>query len=387
MSKREKKWTRSRSSGRKKYHTLSKKKQGENVDKKKRAPSNSRTTTTLSLSLHLDLHRAAKMHARVLSSSAGAPAATRGGGHVKVGFNVLIQSAPSISPSRPLSRSAFPVLSPAIALIHIRGHFLFQTPCSQGEARTRDEQDNLARGKESGFVVGVSAEEAKLRPRDFFVLVLSLLTPSLLLPAFRAPTKKPRKRKKQPSSPPLRSLTATATATRTRTTTTTTTRASSSNDGGESNSAANVVAANPLFAGNPAFAAVLSDSLSRQGSGALVSGEARNPDEEFDKEGPIEEVLASCLRDQRQAVVQLENLEKVVKSALERERKQFDRLQFAFKKAGNDRAYAQSLAKLRKRCGGSFYFPILFERGEQKEESERASESAREEPHQLTFFI
>ena len=142
-----------------------------------------------------------------------------------------------------------------------------------------------------------------------------------------------------------------------------------------------------MFAGNPAFAAVLSDSLSRQGSGALVSGEARNPDEEFDKEGPIEEVLASCLRDQRQAVVQLENLEKVVKSALERERKQFDRLQFAFKKAGNDRAYAQSLAKLRKRCGGSFYFPILFERGEQKEESERASESAREEPHQLTFFI
>jgi len=129
-----------------------------------------------------------------------------------------------------------------------------------------------------------------------------------------------------------------------------------------------------LFAGNPAFAAVLSDSLSRQGSGALVSGEARNPDEEFDKEGPIEEVLASCLRDQRQAVVQLENLEKVVKSALERERKQFDRLQFAFKKAGNDRAYAQSLAKLRKRCGGSFYFPLLFERGEQKEESERASE-------------
>ena len=125
-----------------------------------------------------------------------------------------------------------------------------------------------------------------------------------------------------------------------------------------------------MFAGNPAFAAVLSDSLSRQGSGALVSGEARNPDEEFNKEGPIEEVLASCLRDQRQAVVQLENLEKVVKSALERERKQFDRLQFAFKKAGNDRAYAQSLAKLRKRCGGSFYFPLLFERGEQKEESE-----------------
>ena len=80
-----------------------------------------------------------------------------------------------------------------------------------------------------------------------------------------------------------------------------------------------------------------------------MSGELRTPEDEFGKEGPIEEVLASCMRDQRQAVVQLENLEKVVKSALERERKQFDRLQFAFKKAGNDRAYAQSLAKLRKR--------------------------------------
>lgn len=113
--------------------------------------------------------------------------------------------------------------------------------------------------------------------------------------------------------------------------------------------AANVVAANPLFANNPAFAAVLADSLSRQGSDALVSGEARSPEDEFEKEGAIEEVLASCLRDQRQAVVQLEQLEKAVKAALGREKKQFDRLQFAFKKAASDRAYAQSLAKLRKR--------------------------------------
>ena len=133
---------------------------------------------------------------------------------------------------------------------------------------------------------------------------------------------------------------------------------SSSNDPStETNtSAANVVAANPLFANNAAFAAVLADSLTRQGSGALVSGEARTAEDEFGKEGPIEEVLASCLRDQRQAVVQLENLEKAVKSALERERKQFERLQFAFKKAGNDRAYAQSLAKLRKRyCCSSIF--------------------------------
>ena len=125
---------------------------------------------------------------------------------------------------------------------------------------------------------------------------------------------------------------------------------------------------------------MLADSLSRQGSEALVSGEERSDDDEFDKEGPIEEVLASCLRDQRQAVVQLEQLEKVVKAALERERKQFERLQFAFKKAGNDRAYAQSLAKLRKRFVDFFFFfffCLVFERREREEwrERKRAKES------------
>lgn len=186
VSEREKKWTRSRSSGRKKYHTLSKKKQGENVDKKKRAPSNSRTTTTLSLSLHLDLHRAATMHARVLSSSAGAPAATRGGGHVKVGFNVLIQSAPWISPLRPLSRSAFPVLSPAIALIHIRGHFLFHTPCSQGEARTRDEQENLHETREGiGLCRWSFRRGGKIKAKRFFCP--RPLSPHALSPPPRLP--------------------------------------------------------------------------------------------------------------------------------------------------------------------------------------------------------
>ena len=124
---------------------------------------------------------------------------------------------------------------------------------------------------------------------------------------------------------------------------------------------------------------MLADSLSRQGSEALVSGEERSDDDEFDKEGPIEEVLASCLRDQRQAVVQLEQLEKVVKAALERERKQFERLQFAFKKAGNDRAYAQSLAKLRKRFVDFFFFFFLLGfRVTRERRVERAKESERE---------
>lgn len=196
------------------------------------------------------------------------------------------------------------------------------------------------------------------------------------------------------SALPLRPLKATTTRTPTATTTT---RASSSNDdNGETSSsssaaAANVVAANPLFASNPAFAAVLADSLSRQGSGALVSGEERTPEDELDKEGPIEEVLASCLRDQRQAVVQLEQMEKVVKAALERERKQFERLQFAFKKAANDRAYAQSLAKLRKRFVCVFccwFFEGREESGGERRES-RAERKEREKEksknrHQLT---
>lgn len=127
---------------------------------------------------------------------------------------------------------------------------------------------------------------------------------------------------------------------------------------------------------------MLADSLSRQGSGALVSGEERTDEDELDKEGPIEEVLASCLRDQRQAVVQLEQMEKVVKAALERERKQFERLQFAFKKAANDRAYAQSLAKLRKRCvvfGVGFFRGTRGERrrAERKERREKREKRAR----------
>ena len=192
----------------------------------------------------------------------------------------------------------------------------------------------------------------KLQRRKGFFFFVVLTTPSF------SPSPRTEKFEK-PKQPllPLRPLSA-ATTTTTTTTTATTVRqyrrtriSSSSNDSGPNNetSAANVVAANPLFANNPAFAAVLADSLNRQGSDALVSGEARSPEDDSEKEGAIEEVLASCLRDQRQAVVQLEQLEKAVKAALERERKQFERLQFAFKKAANDRAYAQSLAKLRKR--------------------------------------
>jgi len=117
---------------------------------------------------------------------------------------------------------------------------------------------------------------------------------------------------------------------------------------GDNSDASNVMASNPLFANNPAFAAVLADSLNRQGADALTSGEESTGEDE-DREGAIEEMLASCMRDQRQAVVQLEHLEKAVKEALVRERKQFERLQFAFKKAASDRAFAQSIAKLRKR--------------------------------------
>ena len=145
---------------------------------------------------------------------------------------------------------------------------------------------------------------------------------------------------------------------------------------------------------------MLADSLSRQGSGALVSGEERTAEDELDKEGPIEEVLASCLRDQRQAVVQLEQLEKAVKAALERERKQFERLQFAFKKAANDRAYAQSLAKLRKRCVCALplFFVVGFpsderakldggeKREEQRERREREREANRAPTHVSLSF-
>ena len=61
------------------------------------------------------------------------------------------------------------------------------------------------------------------------------------------------------------------------------------------------------------------------------------------------EVLHDSVRLSRRTVVELEAIQKAVAVALEREKKQFERLQFALKKATDDAAFAKSMGKLRAR--------------------------------------
>lgn len=61
----------------------------------------------------------------------------------------------------------------------------------------------------------------------------------------------------------------------------------------------------------------------------------------------ISEVLHDSLRQSRRTVVELEAVAQVVAALLAREKRQFERLQFALKKAGNDAAFAKSVARVR----------------------------------------
>jgi hypothetical protein len=104
---------------------------------------------------------------------------------------------------------------------------------------------------------------------------------------------------------------------------------------------------NPLFANNPAFAAVFKGALARQGgASAAMSGP---PAEEDRPRSGLEDVLHTALRNQRALIVELEAAQKRVEAQLAREQKQFERLQFALKKAVSDHAYTLSMEKLRAR--------------------------------------
>ena len=63
----------------------------------------------------------------------------------------------------------------------------------------------------------------------------------------------------------------------------------------------------------------------------------------------IVEVLHNSLRESRRSVVELEAVGKAVAAALDREKKQFERLQFVLKKASDDAAYLKGQRKLRDR--------------------------------------
>ena len=60
----------------------------------------------------------------------------------------------------------------------------------------------------------------------------------------------------------------------------------------------------------------------------------------------IVEVLHDSMRTSRRTVVELEAIHKAVGNALEREKTQFERLQFALKKATDDDAFRKSMAKV-----------------------------------------
>lgn len=104
---------------------------------------------------------------------------------------------------------------------------------------------------------------------------------------------------------------------------------------------------NPLFANNPAFAAVFKSALARQGGAAALA--AGPPAEAPRPRSALEEVLHTALRNQRSLLLELEDSKKRVEAQLVREQKQFERLQFALKKSISDHAYMTSMDKLRAR--------------------------------------
>lgn len=105
-------------------------------------------------------------------------------------------------------------------------------------------------------------------------------------------------------------------------------------------------APNPLFANNPAFAAVFKSALGRGGASALNSGP---PADDPGARVGLEEVLHTALRNQRALLLELEDGKKRIAAQLVREQRQFERLQFALKKSISDHAYTTSMDKLRVR--------------------------------------
>ncbi|BDA45349.1 hypothetical protein COCOBI_07-1360 [Coccomyxa sp. Obi] len=106
------------------------------------------------------------------------------------------------------------------------------------------------------------------------------------------------------------------------------------------------------LAGNSKFADALKAALKRSGgdTAVLTSGDPAKPREpEPPRPTALEEVLLNTLRDSRRNLVMLEQAKKELESALEREKMQFERLQFAYQKATRDAAYARTVEMLLER--------------------------------------
>ncbi|EIE20110.1 hypothetical protein COCSUDRAFT_44079 [Coccomyxa subellipsoidea C-169] len=118
-------------------------------------------------------------------------------------------------------------------------------------------------------------------------------------------------------------------------------------DNGDSDAGVDVP---PALTGNSKFASALQAALKRSGdAGVLTAGEPAERKHEPPRPTALEEVLLTALRDSRRNLVMIEQGKKELEAAKEREQMQFDRLQFAYKKATRDAAYARTMEMLLER--------------------------------------
>lgn len=94
---------------------------------------------------------------------------------------------------------------------------------------------------------------------------------------------------------------------------------------------------------NDAFRSILSGALQRNGTDALY---ASSSDDESQRIGALEETLTTAYNTSRRALRQLTLLEAEIQQAVERERRQVERLSFALDRCRQDQAYYSSLQSI-----------------------------------------
>eukprot|EP01024_Parvocaulis_polyphysoides_P010065 TRINITY_DN13326_c0_g1_i3.p2 TRINITY_DN13326_c0_g1~~TRINITY_DN13326_c0_g1_i3.p2 ORF type:complete len:148 (-),score=24.32 TRINITY_DN13326_c0_g1_i3:254-697(-) len=102
------------------------------------------------------------------------------------------------------------------------------------------------------------------------------------------------------------------------------------------------VPSNPLFSDE--FKKALEEALSREGMDALTGSQGEQVDSPPPM-GAAEEVLLTAVAICKQNLARLVAMENEIDAVLEKERAQLNRLQFALKKAVDDRAFQATLEK------------------------------------------
>ncbi|KAL6762938.1 hypothetical protein V8C86DRAFT_2509309 [Haematococcus lacustris] len=92
------------------------------------------------------------------------------------------------------------------------------------------------------------------------------------------------------------------------------------------------------------FKSALASALSRNGTASLLEGQERLNDE--NRISAQEEVLRAAIMACRATLMKLQMIHQESEKAIELEKKQLERLQFALEKARNDAAYYRSLSMM-----------------------------------------